>query len=172
MDITLHLVEKQGSFAYEEWSGRILTVDNESGCLFLSRKGAPHKRTYHKLIVRKVQTWPYYNPDYIEFRFSDESARLVVVIQGRSVKATKEDAARVAQALPAVTTEYHAEPIDAMGFPSQGEEWEHGIKLEVPTSWMKKGSDLWIVRVGSVTALAELIDSLTQHVDSIFPPRK
>lgn len=169
MSTQFHFVEKQDNILLNFWSGRILTVDDTTGCLYLSQKDAPHNRVRHKMALRSAKTWPHYNGKYTCQIVWHDTAKLVVVIKGYCAPFSHQDVVRASMAVERFADAKDTSLTDDfIGLPVAGAAWNHGAIIRAPQVQGDEGGEvIWVLRASSVETLDAIIHSLTQHMNAM-----
>lgn len=80
--LTQFVVDKQGRFATDHWSSRVITLDVEHRCLYLSRRHHPELLFYHRMEVQEVVLWPHWEFYRVKDLFQSPRAKLTFMIKG------------------------------------------------------------------------------------------
>lgn len=77
--------EKQGRDDSSSWSTRILTIDNATCTLTISRHHHPNNVFYHSVHVKEVQQWPHFTEEAIDGNLESLHSKRTLVILGIEV---------------------------------------------------------------------------------------
>lgn len=161
-----HLVEKQGYFVMTNWTSRILTVDDERGFIYLSKKDDPDARTHHKMMLSTVNAVRLLvPPERTNWSFTQGAPAVKLHIRGIVVPADGEDDVCVRNAKEARADHFGGTKGEiAWGPRVRKETWQFAPVLEVPSvANLELSDEWWIIRIGSEEELRSILQSLSIH---------
>lgn len=158
-----HLVEKRGRCNPSNWSGRILTFDDDHRAVYLSKKGDPNTLTRHKVSICQVVGLRVVDPKKEEDLFSDGSTRTLLRISGYKMPPSARDKERAFSAAEATPEMFKGEPAVTWNEMERRKKWEMVTLLLVPGARTSGKRVDWVIRTGSNSSLHELVQSFFKH---------
>lgn len=133
------IVDKQGSILSGSWAPRVLTVDAEHFCLFLSRKDHADQYSHHSMRVHRVTVWPDIGEGVIHELPESTAAKLTFCVTGPASERVEKPAHG-----PHTASSAHGDGGDRM---STGTFIEHGEKT-------------WVLRCSTGRQLEQVVGTI------------
>lgn len=88
-------LEKRGGKHHQSWTSRVLTLDRERQCIYMSKKGSKELVLNKRMSPIRVSCWPEYRDQVVYQLPGSKKAELSVRVEGWWAPATHDDWARL-----------------------------------------------------------------------------